>query len=315
MSPLQIFARKKRDQIPLAMIALSDAPSAQIACDAGIDALLVGDSLGNTALGYDSTIPVTMDDIAHHLRAVLRGVKSSSRPDVPVIADMPFGSYATPEIGVQNAVRLMQLGAHGVKIEGTQILWRGGLATIFQYCELAGIPVMGHLGFTPQSILKFENVVQGRSAEHADRLFAEAQHLERTGCFALVLEAVTVEVAREVSAKLAIPTVGIGAGPHCDGQVLVWHDLVGITEKPFKMARAFASTRENWLGAIKNYCSEVESSQFPTAQNGWDMSVEEAEIWRQKRAEDEAFQNADPFADDDDPFAENPIEKLNEQPF
>lgn len=309
MSPLQIFARKKQSQTPLAMIALSDAPSAQIACDAGIDALLVGDSLGNTALGFDSTIPVTMDDIAHHLNAVLRGVKSSSRPDVPVIADMPFGSYATPETGVKNAVRLMQLGAHAVKIEGTQAVYSEA-GRVFNLCELAGIPVMGHLGFTPQSSLQFAGIVQGKTAKDAKHLLDDALRLARSGCFALVLEAMTTQVAREITSQLKIPTVGIGAGQNCDGQVLVWHDLVGITAKPFKMARAFASTREVWTSAIQTYCGEVAAAGFPNAQNSWEMSAEESEKWAQNLAD--GYDDEDPFAGDEfndsDPFAE-PREK------
>lgn len=322
MSPLQIFARKKREQIPLAMVALSDAPSAQIACDAGIDALLVGDSLGNTALGYDSTIPVTMDDIAHHLKAVLRGVKSSSRPDVPIVADMPFGSYATAELGVQNAVRLMQLGAHAVKIEGTQShFWEGGFGSVFTLCKMAGVPVMGHLGFTPQSVMKFENVVQGRSVQEADRLILQAQFLAAAGCFAVVLEAVTGAVAHEITRKLSISTIGIGAGKDCDGQILVWHDLVGITEKPFKFARAFTPTRENWLGALRAYCSEVELAQFPSAQHSWEMSAEESEQWsalranreNREREESEAEAQFDPLTEED--IALSQMEKLNEQPF
>jgi 3-methyl-2-oxobutanoate hydroxymethyltransferase len=312
MSPLQIFARKKREHVPLAMVALSDAPSAQIACDAGIDAILVGDSLGNTALGYDSTIPVTMDDIAHHLRAVLRGVKSSSRPDVPVIADMPFGSYATPELGVQNAVRLMQLGAHAIKIEGTQRTWNRGVGEVFSLCRTAGIPVMGHIGFTPQSELQFEGVVQGKSADAAMKLLHQSRALQSAGCFALVLEAMTTQIAREITSRLQISTIGIGAGKDCDGQVLVWHDLVGITAKPFKMARAFAGTREIWTDAIREYRREVESAQFPAAQNGWEMTGEEGEKWARDLAEHDEFENSDPFADEDQTPAR---EKLNEQPF
>lgn len=304
MTPLQIFARKKREQIPLAMIALSDAPSAQIACDAGIDALLVGDSLGNTALGYDSTIPVTMADIAHHLRATLRGVKSSSRPDVPVVADMPFGSYATPEIGVQNAISLMQLGAHAVKIEGLQEV-HGQAGRVFELCQLAGIPVMGHLGFTPQSSLRLESIVQGKTAPEAQQLFQQAQELQEAGCFAVVLEAMTTQVAHQITSRLSVPTIGIGAGENCSGQVLVWHDLVGITAKPFKMARAFASTRESWMGAIQSYCSEVELGQFPTAQNSWEMSAEQSDQWTKTWVNDfnVLVEN------------ENQTEPLNEQPF
>ncbi|PQV64249.1 ketopantoate hydroxymethyltransferase [Abditibacterium utsteinense] len=303
MSSLRIFARKKQSQIPLAMIALSDAPAAQIACDAGIDAILVGDSLGNTALGFDSTIPVTLDMMAHHLGAVVRGVKSSSRPAVPIVADMPFGSYATPEIGVQNAVRLIQLGAHAVKIEGTQGAGND-FGRVFELCQRAGIPVMGHIGFTPQSELQFENVVQGKTARDAAQLLQQALTLQRAGCFALVLEAMTIQVARQITSQLSISTVGIGAGKDCNGQVLVWHDLVGITAKPFKMARAFASTREIWTSAIQSYCAEIEAAQFPTAQNGWEMSEEESQNWAQNLAKKNEFENS----------AEE-IEKLDEQPF
>ncbi len=284
------------------MIALSDAPSAQIACNAGIDAILVGDSLGNTALGFDSTIPVTMNDIAHHLSAVVRGAKSSNRPEVPVIADMPFGSYATPEIGVLNAIRLMQLGAHAVKIEGTQSL-RGEAGQVFGVCKLAGIPVMGHLGFTPQSSLQFEGIVQGKTARGALALLRDAHLLAGAGCFALVLEATTTPVAREITSQLPIATVGIGAGAACDGQVLVWHDLVGITEKPFKMARSFASTRDIWTNAVQNYCGEVGAARFPTAQNGWEMSAEEHEKWAQALGD-----NARESAENDAPAApRNPV--------
>lgn len=277
MSPLQIFARKKRDGVPLAMIALSDAPSAQIACDAGIDALLVGDSLGNTALGFDSTIPVTVEMMAHHLSAVLRGVNASTRPEVPVIVDMPFGSYATPEIGVQNAVRLMQLGAQAVKIEGTQDTISPASATIFDLCKMAGIPVMGHLGYTPQSSLRFESVVQGRTAQEARSIRFQARQLEEAGCFALVLEAMTKQLATEIQGSLHISTIGIGAGTGCDGQVLVWHDLVGISARNFKFARAFAATRQMWSDAIGDYCAAVESKSFPAAENGWEMSEPEAQ--------------------------------------
>lgn len=297
MTPLQIFARKKREGIPLTMVALYDAPSAQIACDAGIDAILVGDSVGNTVLGYDSTIPVTVDAIAHHVGAVVRGVKSSSRPTVPVIADLPFGSYATPEKAVENAVRLMQLGAHAVKIEGTQEYQRPLKHDVFNSFEAAGIPVMGHLGFTPQSELKFNGVVQGKTASDAQTLLLAALRLADAGCFAVVLEATTDQVAREITAQLPVATIGIGAGPGCDGQVLVWHDLVGITAKPFKFARSFASTREVWTQALQEFKAEVESKGFPTAQNMWEMAPEELQKWSATHDE-----SAD-------------IEPLDEQPF
>ncbi|RYG75135.1 3-methyl-2-oxobutanoate hydroxymethyltransferase [bacterium] len=298
MTSLQIFARKKREKTPLAMVALYDAPSAQIACDAGIDAILVGDSVGNTVLGFDSTIPVTVDAIAHHVGAVVRGVKSSSRPDVPVIADLPFGSYATPEKAVENAVRMMQLGAHAVKIEGTQEYLPTLKHDVFTAFAAAGIPVMGHLGFTPQSVLKFPGVVQAKTAPSAHKLLADALHLSEAGCFAIVLEATTEEAAREITAQLPISTIGIGAGVVCDGQVLVWHDLVGITEKPFKFSKAFGATRQVWAQALQDFKNEVENRSFPTADNSWNMTAEEVDNWAQLRGE-----------------ATTDIEPLDEQPF
>lgn len=272
MFPLSIFKTKKAAHIPLSMIALSDAPSAQIACDAGIDALLVGDSLGNTALGFDSTLPVTMDMMAHHLAAVVRGVKSSARPETPIIADMPFGSYATIEKGVENAVRLMQLGAHGVKVEVTEIArYNEPLLAL----RRAGIPVMGHIGFTPQSALALGSVVQGKTSADAAKLLLTAREIQQQGCFSLVLEAMTEESARKITEELSISTIGIGAGNGCDGQVLVWHDLVGISQKSLKMAKAYAQTREIWMDALREYKREVEEKAFPTSENAWSMDAEE----------------------------------------
>ena len=281
MFPLSVFKRKKDEKIPLAMVALSDAPSAQIACDAGLDAILVGDSLGNTALGFDSTLPVTMDMMAHHVAAVVRGVKSSSRPDVPVIADMPFGSYASVDKGVENAVRLMQVGAHAVKIEGAGVR-RYGELELFQSLREVGVPVMGHIGFTPQSALSLGSVVQGKTRYAAEKLFDQARELESAGCFAVVLEAMTEEVARKITETRAIATVGIGAGNSCDGQVLVWHDLLGISAKTLKMAKAYAQTRQIWTQALQQYKREVEEKAFPTELNTWQMAPEELEKWRSK---------------------------------
>jgi len=276
MFPLSLFKTKKAAHIPLSMVALSDAPSAQIACDAGIDALLVGDSLGNTALGFDSTLPVTMDMMAHHLAAVVRGVKSSTRPETPIIADMPFGSYATVEKGIENAVRLMQLGAHGVKVEVTTSA-RSINTPLLDVLKVAGVPVMGHIGFTPQSQEALQGVVQGRTAREAKFLASQANVLCVWGCFAIVLEAVTEEVARKITEKSAISTIGIGAGNSCDGQVLVWHDLVGISARSLKMAKAYAQTRAIWIDALTNYKNEIEAKSFPTAENSWTMTPEEAD--------------------------------------
>lgn len=271
-SPLQIFARKKRDQTPLSMLALYDAPSARIACDAGLDAILVGDSMGNTLLGYDSTLQVTLDDIAIHTGAVARGARASHRPDVAIVADMPFGSYATPELAARSAVRLLQAGAHAVKIEGTPL-------GVFEKLSEVGVPVMGHIGFTPQSVLKFESIVQGRSAAQGAQLLEQARELEARGAFGLVLEAMTRQVAARITDSLSIATVGIGAGVGCDGQVLVWHDAVGLTARPFRLAKSFANTAQLWNEAIGAYVTQVQTREFPAPDNGWEMSDEELQIW------------------------------------
>ncbi len=271
-SPLQIFARKKRDQTPLAMLALYDAPSARIACDAGLDAILIGDSMGNTLLGYDSTLPVTLDDIALHTGAVARGAKASTRPDVAIVADMPFGSYATPELAAQGAVRLLQAGAHAVKVEGAP-------AGVFEKLSEVGVPAMGHIGFTPQSVLKFDNVVQGRSAAQGAQLLEQARELEARGAFAVVLEAMTREVAARITGALGVATVGIGAGAGCDGQVLVWHDALGLTPRPFRFARSFANTAQLWNEAIGSYVTQVQTREFPAPENGWEMSEDELHLW------------------------------------
>ena len=276
ISPLQIFARKKRDQTPLAMLALYDAPSARIACDAGLDAVLVGDSMGNTMLGYDSTLPVTLDDIVLHTGAVARGVKASSRPDVAVVADMPLGTYATPELAAQNAVQLLRAGAHAVKIEGTPL-------GVFEKLSEVGVPVMGHIGFTPQSLLKFDSIVQGRTALEGARLLEQAQWIAARGAFGLVLEAMTTAVAARITGSLAIASVGIGAGAGCDGQVLVWHDAVGLTPRAFRFAKAFANTAELWSDAIGAYVSQVQTREFPAPQHGWEMSAEELERMQDAR--------------------------------
>lgn len=272
-SPLHVFSAKKAAQTPLAMVALYDAPSAELACDAGIDAVLIGDSLGNTVLGYDTTIPVHVDDIARHLGAVLRGVARSGRKEVAVVADLPLEALTSPQKTLESAVRLMQLGAHAVKIEGVHRAELEALRAI-------GVPVMGHLGFTPQSELRLQSVVQGRTAREAARLLEDALALQELGVFGLVLEAVASEVAQNITARLDIATVGIGAGSGCDGQVLVWHDLVGLSPRLFKFARQWGDTRGLWREAVQGYVAEVQSGTFPTAENSWAMTADELERWQ-----------------------------------
>lgn len=259
------------------MISLYDAPTAVLCCEAGADALLVGDSMGNVILGYDNTVSVDIDSIAHHTGAVARGVKSSSRPDVPVIADLPFGSYHGSESEiVANATKLLKAGAIALKLEGAG---ERALRAIDLLLEM-GVPVMGHIGFTPQSVLKFQTTVQGKTASDGQRLFNEALALEKAGCFGVVLEAMTQEVAARITAEVQMATIGIGAGSDCDGQVLVWHDLAGLLPgQPFRFVRQYAKGHQVLLEAARGYVNEVKSKEFPTAENGWKLNEDERKRW------------------------------------
>jgi 3-methyl-2-oxobutanoate hydroxymethyltransferase len=272
----KLLRRAKAEGEKLAMVALYDAPSAALACEAGVDIILVGDSMGNTILGHDDTLPVTMEDLLRHTSAVARGVRGSSRPGVPVIADMPFGSYADLRLAAQNAAELVRAGARAVKLEGAGV---GALAAIGTILEM-GVPVVGHLGFTPQSSLSLEGVVQGKTADAAANLLWDAKKLERAGCCAVVLEAVPREVARRVTGELSIFTIGIGAGPHCDGQVLVWHDLVGISpDPPFRFVKRYADAHAVLKGATEAFVGEVRSGEFPEVEHGWKMDEVAKKRW------------------------------------
>jgi 3-methyl-2-oxobutanoate hydroxymethyltransferase len=276
-SPLQVLTDAKTRGERIAMVSLYDAPTAEICSEAGVDCILVGDSLGNVILGYDDFLSVTMEDLLRHTAAVARGVKRSRRPEVPVVADLPFASYASPEQAAQNGANLVRAGAHGIKLEGAG---PSALAAVRTLVEM-GAPVVGHLGFTPQSSLRFSGVVQGKTAGAALRLFEEARELEAAGCMALVLEAVPSEVARHVTDELSIPTIGIGAGAGCDGQVLVWHDLVGLTPgKPLRFVKRYADSRALFSEAARSFADEVHSGAFPTEEHGWNMSEAELEEWR-----------------------------------
>ncbi len=278
-SPTKLFAQAKQSGEKLAMISLYDAPSAALAADAGADVLLVGDSMGNVILGHEGTIPVTMEAMVHHTGAVVRGVKNSSRPDVPVVSDISFGGYATVERAVENAASLMRSGASAIKLEG---VGEGALSATRVLVEM-GVPVIGHLGYTPQSAGRFGDIVQGKSTEAATRLLEEAKKLEEAGCFAVVLEVVPMEVAKRVTAELSIPTIGIGAGPHCDAQVLVWHDLVGFSpDKPFRFVKRYADVYEAMKEASGSFVEEVRSGAFPAPEHGWSMDEEEYRRWEDR---------------------------------
>jgi 3-methyl-2-oxobutanoate hydroxymethyltransferase len=244
----------------IGMLTAYDYPSAQIADAAGADILLVGDSLGMVILGYPDTLSVTMDDMLHHTRAAARGVKSSL-----LVGDMPYLSYhVSVEESVRNAGRFIQAGAHAVKIEGGR---PSRLKTISAILD-AEIPVMGHIGLTPQSVNALGGFkLQGKEADAARRLIDEAHALERAGCFAIVLECVPSELAAMITERLAIPTIGIGAGPSCDGQVLVFHDVLGMySGHTPKFVRRYAHIADEMRTALEGYLSDVREGKFPNVE-------------------------------------------------
>ncbi|HEU4764732.1 MAG TPA: 3-methyl-2-oxobutanoate hydroxymethyltransferase [Candidatus Eisenbacteria bacterium] len=234
-----------------------DYPTARLADEAGVDLILVGDSLGMVVLGYESTIPVTMAEMSHHLKAVMR-----AQPRALVIADLPFASFqAGPEDAVHNSARFVKRGAEGVKLEGG----RRVLPQI-EAILAADIPVLGHLGLTPQSVHAFGGYrVQARGADAAEALLEDARALERAGVFAIVLEGIPRELGADVSRALTIPTIGIGAGAECDGQVLVIHDLVGLSfGKPARFVRPYAQVGDAIRGAVASFRDDVRAGRYPS---------------------------------------------------
>lgn len=255
---------------PLVMVTAYDAPGARMASEAGADLILVGDSLAMVVLGYDDTLQVTIDDMCHHTAAVAR-----ARPECHIVGDMPWMSYhVSPQETVQNAARLMRAGAHSVKLEGG----RKRLPMIEQIIS-AEIPVMGHIGLTPQSIHTMGGFkVQGRQAEHARKLVQAAKSLAHAGCYAIVLEGVPVRVAEAVTEAIDIPTIGIGAGHRTDGQVLVYHDLLGIEDRFVpKFVRRYADIKGASVEAIRAYAADVRSGSFPNHDESYHMADDEAE--------------------------------------
>lgn len=245
------------------MLTAYDTPSARLLDEAGVPLLLVGDSVGNNVLGYPSTIPVQMDEMLHHTRAVSRGVTNSL-----VVGDLPFMSYqASVEEGMRNAGRfLKEAGANAVKLEGA-----GQHVELVTRLTESGVPVMGHLGLTPQSVNQLSgHRVQGRSDEQADKILRDAKDLEAAGAFALVLEAVPAGLARQVTSALGIPTIGIGAGPHCDGQVLVFHDFLGINEGRLpRFVKRYAQLADEIRGAARRFAEEVASGEYPGPEHSY----------------------------------------------
>ncbi len=248
--------RRKRKGEPITMLTAYDFTFARIFDAAGIDVLLVGDSLGNVVQGQDTTLPVTLDEMLYHTRLVARAADRAL-----VVADMPFGSYqVSEEEAVRNAIRcLKEAGAHAVKLEGGTAM-RSTIERIVR----AEIPVMGHVGLTPQAIHRMGgHRVQGRSDESARRVLDDALAVQEAGAFAVVLEGMPAELAREVTERLAIPTIGIGAGVDCDGQVLVMHDLLGLSDWSPSFAKVYANLGSLAGQAARSFADEVGNRKFP----------------------------------------------------
>jgi 3-methyl-2-oxobutanoate hydroxymethyltransferase len=271
--PLTELAEMKRRGDRIVMVTAYDAPGARFADGAGIDVVLVGDSAAMVVLGHDSTVPATMDEMLVLTRAVTRGAR---RP--LVIADMPFGSFqVSDEDALGNAIRFVkEAGADAVKLEGA-----GPTLSRVRALVGAGIPVMGHIGLTPQSATMLGGFkAQGRTAEKAQRLVDDARALEAAGCFALVLEAVPSPVATRITETLAIPTIGIGAGAGCDGQVLVYHDLLGLYEaRAPRFVKRYGALADEIRAALETYAEDVRTGRFPEEQHGYSMPDEELELF------------------------------------
>jgi 3-methyl-2-oxobutanoate hydroxymethyltransferase len=272
--PLTELAEMKRRGDRIVMVTAYDAPGARFADGAGIDVVLVGDSAAMVVLGHDSTVPATMDEMLVLTRAVTRGAR---RP--LVIADMPFGSFqVSDEDALRNAIRFVkEAGADAVKLEGA-----GPMLARVRALVGAGIPVMGHIGLTPQSATMLGGFkAQGRTAEKARQLVEDALELEAAGCFALVLEAVPSPVASRITAGLTIPTIGIGAGAGCDGQVLVYHDLLGLYEaRAPRFVKRYAALADEIRAALEKYAEDVRTGRFPEEQHGYAMPDEELDAFR-----------------------------------
>jgi len=262
---------KKRDGKKITMLTAYDYPMARLVDDAGIDVILVGDSLGMVVLGLDSTVPVTMDMMIHHAKAARRGTQYAL-----FIGDMPFMSYqVSKEEAVRNARRFIEeAGCDAVKLEGADYVLDSAAAII-----KAGIPVMGHLGLTPQTASKLGGFkVQGKDADGANKILEDAVKLERAGCFAIVLECVPDRVAKLITEKLSIPTIGIGAGPDCDGQVLVTNDMVGLFDKFVpKFVKQYVKLSAVISDGLRKYKDEVEKGIFPDAAHSFTIKEEEIE--------------------------------------
>ncbi len=246
----------KRQGVRISVVTAYDFVSGAIVDESGAEVALVGDSVGNVMLGYANTLPVSLDEMVHHTSATARGLRRAL-----LVADMPFGSYqSSPAQAVDSAVRLVKAGAEAVKLEGTYVEAIGAIVR-------AGIPVMGHLGMTPQSVHRFGgHKVQGK-AEAEQGLLDDAKALEDAGSFSMVLELVPALAAKRVTEAVSVPTIGIGAGPHCDGQVQVFHDLLGLSRSKFRHAKRYLEGFEVLLEGVRRYVCEVREGEFPGSEH------------------------------------------------
>jgi 3-methyl-2-oxobutanoate hydroxymethyltransferase len=286
LSLIELAERKRRGE-KIVMVTAYDHPSARLADAAGVDLILIGDSAGDNVLGYESTVPVSVEELLVLVGAVTRGAEHAF-----VVADMPFGSFqVSDETTVANAVRFVkEAGADAVKVEGA-----GPILSRVQALVGAGIPVMGHLGLTPQSATMLGGYkAQGRTAAKAQRLLADARALEAAGCFAVVLEAVPAPVAERISEALTVPMIGIGAGPACDGQVLVWHDLLGLSDrKPARFVKRYAQLGAEIRHALEAFAADVRSGAFPADEHTYSIPEDELNLFTQATEERQQAQEAD----------------------
>jgi len=271
---IRTIKEKKAKGEKIVALTAYDYPTAKILDAVGIDIILVGDSVGNVVLGYDNTLPVTMEEMLHHTRAVKRGVKSAL-----LVGDMPFLSYQTSiEEGIRNAGLFLKAGAEAVKIEGGR-----EFIPLIEKLTHSGIPVMGHIGLTPQWIHSFGGYrIQGRTAKDALALMEDALLLEKAGIFALVLEGVPVQVAKLITESLSIPTIGIGAGKYCDGQILVFHDLFGWGDFIPKHSKVMVDLKAIISEGVQRYIEEVKQGVFPEEAHSVLMEEGEAEALRRE---------------------------------
>ncbi len=280
----ETFRQKKATGEKIVMLTAYDFPSARLVDAAGVDGILVGDSLGMVVLGYETTLPVTMKEMLHHTRAVLRGARRAL-----VVADLPFLSYqVSEEEAIYNAGLFLKAGAAAVKLEGGR-----EYAGIIKKMVTAGIPVMGHLGLTPQSVHAFGGYgLLAKEATTALRLLEDALILAEAGVFAIVLEKIPREVAAEVTARSPVPTIGIGSGPDCDGQILVLHDLLGLDEdfRP-RFVKRYAELGAVIREAVGRYATEVRGGGFPSDEHTWKMAPEQLAAFRAQLREMEDGKN------------------------